>query len=119
MPVAQNTREFPSLRSLLPDVRKARDSIQLLRAVCAVLVEPMRSEFQRSVAGYREDLNALLVERPAVFRALGATLLERVHHPVVAGKAGGVVKELEVRSEASAELSDVAGVIGVEELAIR
>src|SRR5258705_5079097 len=119
MSVAQTACEFPSIRCLLPDVREAGGGIQLFRAVCAALVEAMRSEFQRSVPGYRKDLNALLVERPVVFRTLGTALLEGVHIPVVAGKSGGVVEEFEVRSEASAELNGVTGVVGVEELSIR
>src|ERR1700744_5141127 len=116
MSVAQNAREFPSIRCLLPDIRETGGGIQVRRAVCSLLVETMRSEFQRSVAGHREDTNALLIERPVVFRALGTALPQGFHIPVVTLESCGVVEKLEIGAEAAAELGDVAGVVGVEEL---
>ena len=119
MSVAQHAREFPPIRCLFPDVSEAGGGVELLRAVCALLVEAMCSDFQRSVTWYREDLDTLLVERSVILRALGAALLKGVHVPVVTGEARAVVEELEVRSETATKLDGVASVVGVEELSIR
>ena len=119
MSVAQHAREFPPIRCLFPDVGEAGGGVELLRAVCALLVKAMCSNFQRSVTGYRENLDTLLVERSVILRALGAALLKGVHVPVVTGEARAVVEELEVRSETATKLDCVASVVGVEELSIR
>jgi hypothetical protein len=74
MAVAQHALEFPSVKRLPTDIREAGEACQRFRAVGTVLVGAMRSNLQRSVPGYREDLNAPLVERSAVLRAFGAAL---------------------------------------------
>src|SRR5580704_3400892 len=119
MAVTQHAREFPSIDRRLPYIGEAVGSVQLFRAVGAMLIEAMRSDFQRSIAGYWEDLDALLVEGSVVLRGLGAALLESAHVPVVTGEARCVMEELEVRSKTAAELNRVAGIVGIEELAVR
>src|SRR5260370_11994065 len=114
MSVAQHAREFPPIWCLFPDVGEAGGDVDLLRALCALLVKAMCSHFERSVSGYREDLDTLLVERSVILRALGAALLKGVHVPVVTGEASAVVEELEVRSETATKLDCVASVVDVE-----
>src|SRR5215472_4952245 len=118
MPIAEHSRKFPSIRCLFPDIGESRGGVELLRAIGALLVEAMCSDLHGSVAGNREDLNALFIERPMIFGPLRAALLEGVHHPVVTRDARGIVEKLEIRAEAATELGDVAGVVGVEQLPI-
>src|SRR5258707_8311029 len=117
MPIAQHSRELPSIGCLFPDMSEPGSGVKFLSAARVTFVEAVCSDFHRSVSRDRDNSDALLIQRSAIFRVLRAAFLKDVHVPVTKREARGVEK-LEIGAKAATELGNVAGVVGIEELSI-
>src|ERR1022692_4578267 len=78
MPIAHHSRELPSIGCLFPDMSEPGSGVEFLSAARVIFVAAVCSDFHRSVSRDRENSDALLIKRSAIFRVLRAAFL-RLH----------------------------------------